>query len=72
MHHLFSIFKEGHRVLDIGTGSGGWAQLAIKYNKSTEKDPLVICVDKLELTKLKGAKMVKGNFVNKETKVSIV
>jgi len=47
VHHLFTVFGEGQRVLDVGTGSGGWASLAIKYNKSTEKNPLVVCVDKL-------------------------
>lgn len=69
---MYGVFGEGQRVLDIGTGTGGWAALAIKHNRSTERNPLVVCVDKIKLEPLPGAKVVKGDFTEQETKVDIV
>jgi 23S rRNA (uridine2552-2'-O)-methyltransferase len=65
MHHLYNIFKEGDRVIDIGAGSMGWTDMAIKYTKSPSDDPLVISLDEKDLPKVAGTIVVKGDFLDK-------
>lgn len=64
-HHLYSIFNEKDRVLDVGTGEGGWGRLATKFTKSTIKDPLVICVDKDNTPTIEAAHCIKGDILDK-------
>jgi 23S rRNA (uridine2552-2'-O)-methyltransferase len=60
----FQLLRSGSRVVDLGAAPGGWAQVAVARTGSTDRDPLVIGVDILDMDPLPGAVFLKMDFLD--------
>ncbi len=62
----FHLLQPGSRVVDLGAAPGGWAQVAVDRTRSTDRDPLVIGIDILDMDPLPGAVFLKMDFLDPE------
>jgi 23S rRNA (uridine2552-2'-O)-methyltransferase len=60
----FQLLRSGSRVVDLGAAPGGWAQVAVARTGSTDRDPLVIGIDILDMDPLPGAVFLKMDFLD--------
>ena len=60
----FHLLRPGRRVIDLGAAPGGWAQVAVARTGSTDRDPLVVGVDILDIDPLPGAVFLKLDFLD--------
>jgi 23S rRNA (uridine2552-2'-O)-methyltransferase len=63
----YKFLKPGKIVLDLGAAPGGWTQGAVLRTKSDEKNPLVIAVDILPMSPIKGATIIQLDFSQDST-----
>ncbi len=62
----FHLLQPGSRVVDLGAAPGGWAQVAVDRTRSTDRDPLVVGIDILDMDPLPGAVFLKMDFLDPE------
>lgn len=55
----FKIFKQGQRVLDLGSAPGGWSQVAVKKVGKGN----VVAVDILQMEAIVGVEFICGDFL---------
>lgn len=67
----YKIFKQGYKVLDLGSSPGGWTQAAVEFTKSSEKNPSVLAIDKEYMDDIPGAEFREGDIFKKETQLII-
>jgi 23S rRNA (uridine2552-2'-O)-methyltransferase len=60
----FQLLRPGSRVVDLGAAPGGWAQVAVARTRSTDRDPLVVGIDLLDIDPLPGAVFLKLDFLD--------
>ena len=60
----FRLLRPGSRVVDLGAAPGGWAQVAVARTCSTDRDPLVVGVDILDIDPVPGAVFLKQDFLD--------
>jgi 23S rRNA (uridine2552-2'-O)-methyltransferase len=60
----FRLLRPGSRVVDLGAAPGGWAQVAVDRARSTDRDPLVVGIDLLDIDPLPGAVFLKMDFLD--------
>jgi 23S rRNA (uridine2552-2'-O)-methyltransferase len=60
----FHLLRPGSRVVDLGAAPGGWAQVAVDHTRSTDRDPLVVGIDLLEMDPLPGAIFLRMDFLD--------
>ncbi|MBA5776843.1 RlmE family RNA methyltransferase [Stappia sp. F7233] len=58
------LLKPGQRVVDLGAAPGGWCQIAAAKTGSTDKDPLVVGIDYLELDPVPGVVLLQKDFLD--------
>ena len=64
----FKFLKNGINLLDVGSFPGGWCQVA----KAKVKNGKILGIDKKEIEEIKGVKFLVGDFLDKESKTTIV
>ena len=64
----FKFLKNGINLLDVGSFPGGWCQVA----KEKVKNGKILGIDKKEIEEIKGVKFLVGDFLDKESKTTIV
>jgi len=64
----FKFLKNGINLLDVGSFPGGWCQIA----KEKIKNGKILGIDKKEIEEIKGVKFLVGDFLDKESKSTIV
>ena len=64
----FKFLKNGINLLDVGSSPGGWCQVA----KAKVKNGKILGIDKKETEEIKGVKFLVGDFLDKESKTTIV
>ena len=64
----FKFLKNGINLLDVGSSPGGWCQVA----KEKVKNGKILGIDKKEIEEIKGVKFLVGDFLDKESKSTIV
>ena len=64
----FKFLKNGINLLDVGSSPGGWCQVA----KEKVKNGKILGIDKKEIEEIKGVKFLVGDFLDKESKTTIV
>ncbi len=63
----FKFLKNGINLLDVGSFPGGWCQVA----KEKVKNGKILGIDKKEVEEIKGVKFLTGDFLDKESKITI-
>tara|TARA_B100000029_G_scaffold228979_1_gene226560 strand:- start:124 stop:711 length:588 start_codon:yes stop_codon:yes gene_type:complete len=63
----FKFLKNGINLLDVGSFPGGWCQVA----KEKVKNGKILGIDKKEVEEIKGVKFLIGDFLDKESKITI-
>ena len=64
----FKFLKNGINLLDVGSSPGGWCQVA----KEKVKSGKILGIDKKKIEEIKGVKFLVGDFLDKESKTTIV
>ena len=59
-----NLLKPGLRVVDLGAAPGGWSEISAHRVKSTNENPLVVGVDKLEMEELPGVIFIQKDFLD--------
>ncbi|KAL4479469.1 hypothetical protein ABPG72_011791 [Tetrahymena utriculariae] len=67
----YKIFKQGQKVLELGSAPGGWTQVAVEFTKSSEKKPTVLAIDRDFMDPVQGAVFYQGDINDKKTQVYI-
>ncbi|KAL4442318.1 hypothetical protein ABPG74_005659 [Tetrahymena malaccensis] len=67
----YKIFKQGQKVLELGSAPGGWTQVAVEFTKSNEKKPTVLAIDRDFMDPVQGAVFYQGDINDKKTQVYI-
>ena len=60
----FQLLAPGKRVVDLGAAPGGWSQVAAARVRSTERDPLVVAIDYLDMDPIPGVVVLKKDFLD--------
>ncbi len=68
LNKKYRFIKSNTNLLDLGSYPGGWSQVAIKFI-STGK---IMAVDIKEMEPLKNVRFLKGDVLQKETKVAVI
>ena len=63
----FKFLKNGINLLDVGSFPGGWCQVA----KEKVNNGKILGIDKKEVEEIKGVKFLIGDFLDKESKITI-
>jgi len=64
----FKVFKNGLKVLDLGSAPGGWSQVVVKKVGSGN----VLAVDLLDMQPIPGVKFIQQDFLAPEAKKRIL
>ena len=67
LNNKYKFIKKNTYLLDLGSYPGGWAQVSSQIIKEGK----IISVDIQEMVPIKNVKFIKGNFLQKETKIEI-
>jgi 23S rRNA (uridine2552-2'-O)-methyltransferase len=59
INEKYKVLKEGGAVIDLGAAPGGWSQVAKSIIKD---DGLIIAIDLLDITGIKGIKFIRGDI----------
>ena len=68
LNKKFNFIKSNTNLLDLGSFPGGWSQVAIKIITSGK----IMSVDIREMDPLKNVKFLKGDIMEKDTKLAII
>ena len=68
LNKKFNFIKSNTNLLDLGSFPGGWSQVAIKIITSGK----IMSVDIREMDPLKNVEFLKGDIMEKETKLAII
>jgi len=58
------LLKPGHRVVDLGSAPGGWAQVAAERVRSLEGRGQIVAIDILEMEPVAGVEFVQLDFMD--------
>ena len=67
LNNKYKFIKKKTYLLDLGSYPGGWAQVSSQIIKEGK----IMSVDIQEMVPIKNVKFIKGNFLQKETKIEI-
>ena len=67
LNNKYKFIKKNTYLLDLGSYPGGWAQVSSQIIKEGK----IMSVDIQEMVPIKNVKFIKGNFLQKETKIEI-
>ena len=67
LNNKYKFIKKKTYLLDLGSYPGGWAQVSSQIIKEGK----IMSVDIQEMAPIKNVKFIKGNFLQKETKIEI-
>jgi 23S rRNA (uridine2552-2'-O)-methyltransferase len=67
----YRLLAPGKRVVDLGAAPGGWSRIAAERVHSTDKDPLVVAVDLLDMEPLPGVVLLTKNFLEDDAPATI-
>ena len=68
LNKKFNFIKRNTNLLDLGSFPGGWSQVAIKIITSGK----IMSVDIREMDPLKNVEFLKGDIMEKDTKLAII
>ena len=68
LNKKFKFIRSNTNLLDLGSFPGGWSQVAIKIITSGK----IMSVDIREMDPLKNVKFLKGDIMEKDTKLAII
>ena len=68
LNQKFKFLKNGIKLLDVGSFPGGWCQVVVKIVKNGK----ILGIDKKEITKIKGVNLIKGDFLEENSKKNII
>ena len=68
LNKKFNFIKSNTNLLDLGSFPGGWSQVATKIITSGK----IMCVDIREMDPLKNVEFLKGDIMEKDTKLAII
>ena len=68
LNKKFNFIKSNTNLLDLGSFPGGWSQVAIKIITSGK----IMSVDIREMDPLKNVEFLKGDIMERETKLAII
>ena len=68
LNKKFNFLKSNTNLLDLGSFPGGWSQVAIKIITSGK----IMSVDIREMDPLKNVEFLKGDIMEKDTKLAII
>ena len=68
LNKKFKFLKNGIKILDVGSFPGGWCQVIVKIVKNGK----ILGIDKKEITKIKGVNLIKGDFLEENSKKNII
>ena len=68
LNKKFNFIKSNTNLLDLGSFPGGWSQVAIKIITSGK----IMSVDIREMDPLKNVEFLKGDIMEKDTKLAII
>ena len=68
LNKKFNFIKSNTNLLDLGSFPGGWSQVAIKIITSGK----IMSVDIREMNPLKNVEFLKGDIMEKDTKLAII
>ena len=68
LNQKFKFLKNGIKLLDVGSFPGGWCQVAVKIVKNGK----ILGIDKKKITKIKGVNLIKGDFLEENSKKNII
>jgi 23S rRNA (uridine2552-2'-O)-methyltransferase len=60
----YHLLRPGARVIDLGAAPGGWCQVAAARAKSSDKAPLVVGIDYLEMDPIPGVELLRMDFLD--------
>jgi 23S rRNA (uridine2552-2'-O)-methyltransferase len=60
------LLKPGDRVVDLGCAPGGWCQVAADRVRSTDRNPLVVGIDYLDMDAVPGTIVLKKDFLDED------
>ena len=67
LNNKYKFIKKKTYLLDLGSYPGGWTQVSSQIIKEGK----IMSVDIQEMVPIKNVKFIKGNFLQKETKIEI-
>ena len=67
LNNKYKFIKKNTYLLDLGSYPGGWTQVSSQIIKEGK----IMSVDIQEMVPIKNVKFIKGNFLQKETKIEI-
>ena len=68
LNQKFKFLKNGIKLLDVGSFPGGWCQVVVKIVKNGK----ILGIDKKKITKIKGVNLIKGDFLEENSKKNII
>ncbi|WDR06132.1 RlmE family RNA methyltransferase [Devosia rhodophyticola] len=72
MDEKHKLFRRGMRVVDLGAAPGGWSQIAATATGSTEKNPLVVGIDYLEMDPIPGVTLLQKDFTDDDAPAMLI
>ena len=72
MDEKYKLFRQGMRVVDLGSAPGGWAQVAAKATGSTDANPLIVGIDYLEMDPIPGVILLQKDFTEDDAPAMLI
>ncbi|MDB5614111.1 MAG: RlmE family methyltransferase [Devosia sp.] len=72
MDEKYKLFRQGMRVVDLGSAPGGWAQVAAKATGSTDANPLIVGIDYLEIDPIQGVILLQKDFTEEDAPAMLI
>jgi 23S rRNA (uridine2552-2'-O)-methyltransferase len=72
MDEKYNLFRQGMRVVDLGSAPGGWAQVAAKATGSTDLNPLIVGIDYLEMDPIAGVILLQKDFTDEDAPAMLI
>ena len=66
------LLRQGMRIVDLGAAPGGWSQVAAKAIGSTEKNPLIVGIDYLDMDAIPGVILLKKDFTDEDAPAALI
>lgn len=72
IHEKYKLLRPGQKVLDVGSAPGGWSQVIAEYTKSTDRNPLAVAVDILDMEDVPGVHFIRGDMTKQDVQDEIL